>query len=135
MRITTRFLDEAGNIVFRSQSATSAAELLARARTHAPRYRKQGVNWALNLLSEHGAQFVSAIKASHWQDDIEQAAVDIAVSAFLIDTLFGGIAPQEFAGGDLLVTILDDHTTTFQRIPPAPTLPDIDSLYRSGELA
>ena len=133
MRITTRFLDETGNTVFRYQSTTSSAVLFAQARAHAPRYRKQGVNWALNLLSERGAQFVSTIQAGNWQHEVEQAAVDLAVSAFLIDTLFGGIAPPEFACGDLLVTILDDHTTTFQRIRPALTEPDIESLYRSSE--
>ncbi|MGM3276039.1 hypothetical protein [Ralstonia sp. 24A2] len=135
MRLTIRFLDEAGNIVFRYQLATSSSALHQAARAHTLRYRKHGVNWALDFLSELGAQCALAIEAGNGQDEIAQSAVDIAMSAFLIDTLFGGIAPQAFLRGDLLITILDDHTTTFQRITSGPAISDVDSPYRAGARA
>lgn len=116
MLITIRFLDAAGNISFHDPFRLSSTTLFQTARQQGQHYRKKGVNWTLDALSWLGAQFTASDTN---RDDRERIVFEIALSAFLLDTLFGGIAPEAFLRSDLLVTIAPDGTTTFQRVDRA----------------
>jgi hypothetical protein len=124
MMIKTRVFDEFGVAKLRCVAEVDSASVIETAQTLRGAYRQMGVVWLFALLGLQGEGLVELMRLNISDDRRTVILTEMAVSAFLIDTLFGGVSPRTFLACDLSFVIEHDNAITFQKLDRASLHPE-----------
>jgi hypothetical protein len=119
MMIKTRVFDEFGAAKLRCCAEVASASVMDAARSLKSTYHEMGVVRLFELLSTQGQGLVAVLSANVSGYRRTEILNEMAVSAFLIDTLFGGVSPNTFLASDLSFVIAHDNAITFQKLAGA----------------
>jgi len=117
MRIETQAVDEAGQLVFRGQMDVDALNLMVMAETRENLARSKGRAFVEHMISSFGAQLVEAAKSGQGQSEVDKAAMTVAMAAWLMDSIYGGVTAEAFMKSDLRFTMFPGGAVKYDRIP------------------
>jgi hypothetical protein len=116
MMIKTRVFDESGAARLRCCTEVAPASVMEAARSLKGAYHKMGIVRLFELLGTQGQGLVAVLSANVSGNRRTEILKEMAVSAFLIETLFGGVSPNTFLASDLSFVIAHDNAITFQKL-------------------
>jgi hypothetical protein len=116
MMIKTRVFDEFGVARLQCITEIDSASVMETAHTVIRAYRKMDVLWLLELLGAQGQDLVELMRANVADGRRTVILTEISATAFLVDTLFGGVSPSAFLSSDLSFVIAHDNAITFQKL-------------------
>jgi hypothetical protein len=79
--------------------------------------RREGAERTAQLLPAMGEKLVETLKKNPTQDQLFKVSVEIALAAWMMDSVFGGIDEETFAKCDLAFTILPGGAVKYDRLP------------------
>jgi len=120
MRIETQAVDEAGQLVFRGQTEVDALALMVMAETRESLARSKGRAFTEGAIPFFGAQLVEAARLGKGQAEVDKAAVDVALAAWLVDSIYGGVTAEVFMKSNLRFTMYPGGAVKYDRIPAEP---------------
>jgi hypothetical protein len=116
MRIEALAVDEAGQLVFRGQMDVDALNLMVMAETRESLARSKGRSFVEYMISTFGAQLVEAAKSGQSQSEIDKVALTVAMAAWLMDSIYGGVAAESFMNSNLRFTMFSGGAIKYDRI-------------------
>lgn len=117
MRIEALAVDEAGQLVFRGQMDVDALNLMVMAETRENLARSKGRSFVEYMISTFGAQLIEAAKSGQGQSEVDKAALTVAMAAWLMDSIYGGVAAESFMNSNLRFTMFSGGAVKYDRIP------------------
>lgn len=115
MQITTVVLDEAGAPRFNAEVQVDPISLMVLAETREDLVRSKGAEWAAGAIPFWGKQLADAAVSARPQAEIEQVAIQVAIAAWLFDSVYGGIEAELFAHSDLHFTVTPQGAVKYDR--------------------
>ena len=88
MQIETLAVDETGHIRFQAMHEVDAVALMVMAETREELARSKGRAFTEGAIPFFGAELIEAARGGKRKDDIHKAAVDVALAAWLVDSLY-----------------------------------------------
>jgi hypothetical protein len=117
MRIETRAVDEAGQLVFQGRTEVDALALMVMAESRESLARSKGRAFTAGAIPFFGAQLVEAARSGKEQHELKKAALDVALFAWLVDSIYDGVTAEAFMKSDLRFTMLPGGAVKYDRIP------------------
>ena len=117
MLIKTRVLDEMWNPVFQGQTEVDAQNLMRAAESREAIVRIKGADWAIGAIPFFGHQLVRAMKSGQRGDAVDKAAVNVALAAWLSDSVHSELGAETFMQYDLEFTISHEGVVKYDRLP------------------
>jgi hypothetical protein len=119
MLIKTRVLDESLNAVFQAHTKISAHNLIEVAKSREALARSKGPTWAADAIPVFGKMLINLTRSETLGDEVDNAAIQVAMAAWLYDSIYCGLDADTFARSDLQFTMLPDGTVEYKRLPAA----------------
>ena len=117
MRIETLAVDDTGQLVFQGQTEVDALNLMVMAETRESLVRSKGRAFTAGAIPFFGAQLVEAARSGKGQREVEKAALDVALAAWLVDSIYDGVTAETFMNSDLRFTMFPGGAVKYDRIP------------------
>lgn len=117
MLITTRVLDKSLNSVFQAHTEIDARNLVTVAKSREELARSKGPDWTAGAIPVFGKKLIDVMRTAALGDEIDRAAIDVAMAAWLFDSAYGGLNEEAFIQCDLEFTMLQDGTVKYDRRP------------------
>lgn len=94
-----------------------ASRLMSAAAKRVREARDRGYAWTAGAVSFFAQELMTAIKTGKRTNAVEIQAANVAMAAWLCDSLYGNVSAEQFARSDLIFTFLADGSVEYQRIP------------------
>ena len=117
MFIKTRVLDESLNTVFQAHTEISAHNLIEVATSREGLARSKGPSWAADAIPVFGKRLIALMRSATLGEEVDNAAIQVAMAAWLYDSIYGGVDADTFARSDLQFTMLPDGAVEYKRLP------------------
>lgn len=117
MLIKTRVLDESLNTVFQAHTEISARNLIEVAKSREALARSKGPNWAADAIPVFGEKLIVLMRSATLGDEVDNAAIQVAMAAWLYDSIYCGLDADTFASSDLQFTMLAGGAVEYKRMP------------------
>lgn len=117
MLIKIRVLDESLNTVFQAHTEISAHNLIEVAKSRAALARRNGPSWAADAVPVFGNMLINLMRSETLGDEVDNAAIQVAMAAWLYDSIYGALDADTFARSDLQFTMLPDGAVEYKRLP------------------
>lgn len=108
MLIKTHVLNLSGVAMLHATTAISAQAFFKIGESRLELASKQTQEWAAEIILHFGEQLVALTKSGTLGEQIDHAAVQVAVSAWVFDTLYENLEPDTFMYSDLELSIYLD---------------------------
>lgn len=115
MQITAVVLDEAGVPRVNAEVQVDPISLIVLAETREDLVRRKGAEWAAGAIPFWGKQLADAAVSERPQAEIEQAAIQVAIAAWLFDSVYGGIDAELFVHSNLHFTVTPQGAVQYDR--------------------
>ncbi len=119
MLIKTRVLDESLNTVFQAHTTINARNLIEMTKPREALARSKGPEWTAGAIPVFGKLLVDLMRSATLGDDVDDAAIHVAMAAWLHDSVYGGLDADTFASSDLEFTMLPGGAVKYDRHPAA----------------
>lgn len=116
MRIETQVVDEAGRLVFQGQTEVDALALMVMAETRENLAHSKGRAFTEGAIPFFGAQLVEVARSGKSQAEVENAALDVALAAWLADSIYGGVTAEAFMKSNLRFTMYPGGAVKYDRV-------------------
>jgi tRNA(fMet)-specific endonuclease VapC len=117
MRIETKVIGEAGDVVFQGQTEVDALALMVMAETRENLARSKGRAFTEGAIPFFGAQLVEAARSGKSEAEVGKEAMNVALAAWLADSIYGGVTAEAFMKSDLRFTMYPGGAVKYDRIP------------------
>ena len=117
MLIKTRVLDKSLQTVFQAHTEISAENLIEVARSREALVRSKGANWAADAIPVFGKRLIDLMRSQTLGDEVDNAAIQVAMAAWLYDSIYGGLDADTFVRSDLQFTMRPDGAVEYTRLP------------------
>jgi len=115
--IRTRVLDDNWERIFEADTRINAERLIQIARSREPLARRKGMEWTAGAVPFFGTELIRAMKAEELGPAIDDAAIQVAMAAWLLDSIYGGLDAHTFMGCTLQFTMLPGGAVEYTRLP------------------
>lgn len=119
MLIKTRVLDESLNTVFQAQTEISARNLIEVAESREALARSKGPDWTADAIPVFGKMLIVLTRSGTLGSEVDNAAIQVAMAAWLHDSIYCGLDADTFERSFLEFTMLQDGTVKYDRRPAA----------------
>ena len=82
-----------------------------------PLWALDGPDWTAGAIPVFGKKLIDMMRTAALGDEIDRAAIDVAMAAWLFDSAYGGLNEEAFIQCDLEFTMLQDGTVKYDRRP------------------
>jgi hypothetical protein len=110
-------LDEGGFSHQLKKTCVDPVALMVMAESREALVRAKGAEFAMGAVPHFAAELVALVKANAAQKALEMSALNVAMAAWLADSVFGGLTAEEFVRSDLRFTLLPTGAVMYQRAP------------------
>lgn len=117
MRIETRVLDGSGRVAFEVGTEVDALALMVMAETREDLARSKGRAFTEGAIPVLGAQLAEAARLGKDQAALEKAALEVALVAWLVDSIYGGVTAEAFMKSNLRFTMYPGGAIKYDRLP------------------
>lgn len=117
MFIKTRVLDEKWNPVFEAETEVDAIYLMLVSESREELVRSKGADWAAGAIPFFGQELINAMKSGQQGHPIEKAAIEVAMAAWLFDSIYGGLDAEAFVKSNLEFTMMPGGAVKYDRRP------------------
>ena len=119
MLIKTQVLDESLNTVFQAHTEINARNLVELAKSRETMARSKEPDWTADAIPVFGKMLIALMRSATLGDEVDHAAIQAAMAAWLSDSIYGGFDEDTFARSDLEFTMLQDGAVMYKRRPAA----------------
>lgn len=116
MLVKTVVLDSNMQEVFAHEMEINALRLMVAAESREEQARKKGAEWTSGAIPFFGGELINAIRGKHSADKVEQQAINVAMCAWLFDSIYCGVTAEAFAKSDLVFTMLPGGAVKYDRV-------------------
>lgn len=99
--IRTRVLDDNWERIFEADTRINAERLIQIAKSRESLARRKGMEWTAGAVPFFGTELIRAMKAEELGPAIDDAAIQVAMAAWLLDSIYGGLDADTFMGSTL----------------------------------
>ncbi|MEQ1682094.1 MAG: hypothetical protein ABL916_00490 [Burkholderiaceae bacterium] len=117
MLIKTRVLDESLDAVFEAHTEISAPNLIEIARSREALALSKGQDWTADAIPVFGKMLIDLTRSGALGSEVDSAAIQVAMAAWLHDSIYCGLDADTFERSDLEFTMLQDGTVRYDRRP------------------
>lgn len=110
-------LDDNWERIFEADTRINAERLIQIARSREPLARRKGMEWTAGAVPFFGTELIRAMKAEELGPAIDDAAIQVAMAAWLLDSIYGGLDANTFMGCTLQFTMLPGGAVEYTRLP------------------
>ncbi len=104
--IRTRVLDDNWERIFEADTRINGERLIQIAKSRESLARRKGMEWTAGAVPFFGTELIRAMKAEELGPAIDDAAIQVAMAAWLLDSIYGGLGADAFMGSTLQFTML-----------------------------
>ena len=115
MRIKVQILDADLEPIFESSTVINALHLVVIAEAREAMARSKGSVWTAGAITFFGKQLVELMRAGNFGEEMERAALDVVMAAWLHESIFGAMDEDTFLQSELEFDLLQDGTVRYQR--------------------
>ena len=115
MLIKIQVLDSNLEPVFESSTVINALHLVVIAESREAIARSKGFTWTAGAVSFFGKQLIDLMRAGNFGEEMERTALDVAMAAWLHDSIYGGVDEDTFIQSALEFDLMHDGTVRYQR--------------------
>jgi hypothetical protein len=116
MNILLKALDDTGNLIFESCVAVDATTLIAVAEDRADLARAKGQSFTEGAIPFFAAELVQAAQRGEPEDELHKQSINVAMAAWLADSIYGGVSAADFVNLNLHFTLLPSGAVKYDRI-------------------
>ena len=116
MLIRTIVLDKTSSPVFRGKTEIDFDNLLTVAKTREELVRHKGSEWASNAVPAFARDLCEHLKSKDLGESLDKAAMNLALAAWLFDTIYRGLTIDDYVERELVFTIAHDGQVKFERV-------------------
>jgi hypothetical protein len=117
MRIETRVIDVSGRVAFEGATEVDALALMVMAESREDLARSKGRAFTEGAIPFFGAQLVEAARSGKGQAELEKAAIEVALVAWLVDSIYDGVGAEAFMKSNLRFTMYPGGAVKYDRMP------------------
>jgi hypothetical protein len=117
MLIKTCVLDESLNTVFQAHTEISAHNLIEIAKSREALVRSKGRSWAADAIPVFGMKLISLMRSATLGVEVDDAAIQVAMAAWLFDSIYADLDADTFARSELQFTMLSNGAVEYKRQP------------------
>ena|ERR1035437_10161836 len=130
MIIKTKVLDDSFTPIFVAQTEIDALSLMTTAESREAFAREKGQAFTAGAIPYFGQELIKCMQAGKHGDSIENEAIQVAMVAWLHDSIYGGVTAESFVKSDLEFTMTLDGIVKYDRYPSRPmeAKPRIDGI-------
>jgi hypothetical protein len=116
MLIQTKAVDGAGRITFEGQTEVDPVALMLMAESREDLALSKGRAYTEGAVPFLAAQLIEAARAGRGDDELRKAAIEVALVAWLADSIYGGVSAAEFMRSNLHFTMLPGGAVKYTRM-------------------
>nr|CCA80600.1 conserved hypothetical protein [blood disease bacterium R229] len=94
-------LDDNWERIFEADTRINAERLIQIAKSRESLARRKGMEWTAGAVPFFGTELIRAMKAEELGPAIDDAAIQVAMAAWLLDSIYGGLDADTFMGSTL----------------------------------
>ncbi len=117
MLIETRVLNEAQILVFHARTQIDALNLMILAESREDLVRQKGAIWAAGVIPFLGQELIKVMRSEQLGDAIDKAAIDVAMAAWLSESIYEGLDAETFVQSNLEFTMMPGGAVKYDRRP------------------
>lgn len=117
MILKTTVIDKDARVIHQRDFSINALRLTIAAESREELARSKGATFTAGAITFFGMQLVDALKACKSADELDHAAIDLAMAAWLYDSVFGGVTAEQFVSSDLSFSVGPEGAVIYQRLP------------------
>jgi len=118
MLLTTRVVADS-QIAFETAADIDGVKLIAAAEGRQDMARSRGAEWTAGAIPVFAKQFVEAAEQRYEASEVGLLATNLAMAAWLNDSIFGGVTAEAFLACDLVFTLGAEGEVSYARVPRA----------------
>lgn len=116
MAIEAYVMDGAGQPKLLKRTTVDPIALMVMAESREELVRSKGQQFAQGAVPHFGAELIEAVSNNLPAKDLERIAINVAMSAWLADSIYGGLSAEAFAKSDLRFTMYPGGAVAYQRV-------------------
>ena len=116
MQVHLKALDDDGKLSFEGSVQVDALKLMVLAESKEELTRSKGQAFTEGAVPFWAAELVTAAKDGHSTDELDRLSLNVAMSAWLAASLYGGVSSDDFVRSNLHFTLLPNGAVKFDRI-------------------
>lgn len=118
MKVVALVLNADGEPHFEATQQFNADTLFSFAEDRIKLAREKGADWTAGAISFFGQQLVQAVKTGE-NDDVDMAVTNMALAAWVFDSVFGGITAETYRNSNFQFVVADNGVVSHTRLPKA----------------
>jgi hypothetical protein len=116
MLLTTRVVAEA-RVAYETTAEIDGPKLIATAQSRENLVRERGQEWTAGAITAFAQEFVEAAEQRYEEAEVGLLATNLAMTAWLNDSIFGGVTAEDFLQSHLIFTISGEDDVSYARVP------------------
>lgn len=116
MNIHLKALNSAGELILEGTTAVDGTHLVAISESRVAMAREKGRAFTEGAVAFFAAEMLKAAQAGASNDALEGQAFNVAMSAWLAESIFGGVSEDDFVNSNLHFTLRADGSVKSERI-------------------
>lgn len=117
MILTVRVLDDAGAIAYHDDFPIDGMTLIVASEAREPMAREKGATWTAGAVPAFGCELAAATRQGVDRDKIHKLTIQMAMAAWVLDSVFGGLSAEDFLQTDSLFTVAANGVVRHDRLP------------------
>ena len=117
MDIYLKALDASGELVLETRTPIDATHLVTVAESRVELAQSKGRDFMQGAIPFYASELLRAAFSGTAADEVESMAINTAMSAWLVDSVFDGVSEDEFVNSDLHFTRLANGAVRYTRVP------------------
>lgn len=119
MLIHTKAVDGAGRITFEGHTEVDPVALMLVAESREELARSKDQAFTEGAVPFFAAQLIEAARAGRPTEELHKAAIEVALVAWLADSIYGGVSAVDFMQSNLHFTMLPTGAVKYDRMRAA----------------
>lgn len=100
-----------------AKTEVDALNLMIAAESREQIARDKGRVWTEGAVPFWAQEMVKAMESYKSRKELESHATNVAMAAWLSDSIYSGLTAEQFAGSDLVFTLLPNGAVKYDRVP------------------
>jgi hypothetical protein len=114
--IETMVIDEAGQLAFDGLTEVDGLSLMVLAESREDLARSKGRGFTEGAIPFFASELVNVVRRGEPQEAVDKAAIDVALAAWLVDSIYGGVSAEAFLSSKLRFTMVPGGAVRYDRI-------------------
>lgn len=116
MNILLKALDDTGSLIFEGCVAVDAPTLIKVSKGRVDLARTKGQSFTEGAVPFFATELLQAAQRGESEDEMHKQAINVAMAAWLADSLYGGVSEADFTKSNLHFTLLPGGAVKYDRI-------------------